>query len=168
MNTSNRSFSQQALGFAGWLGLCIVASALGAIASINARDFYAELVRPEWAPPGWVFGPVWSTLYLCMAIAVWLVWRTPSVNRARNIALGLFVVQLAVNALWSWLFFAWHMGGAAFVDVVLLWFLIAATIAVFWQFSKVAALLLVPYILWVSFASALNFAVWQANPGLLG
>ena len=168
MKTSNRSFSQQALGFAGWLALCAAASALGAIASISAGEFYAELVRPEWAPPGSVFGPVWSLLYFLMAIAAWLVWRTSPANRERSVALSLFVVQLAVNALWSWLFFAWHLGGAAFVDVVLLWFLIAGTIAAFWRVSKVAALLLVPYILWVSFASALNWAVWQANPGLLG
>ena len=111
-----------------------------------------------------MFGPVWSTLYALMGFAAWLVWRSPGSTR---LALGLFGAQLAVNALWSWLFFAWHQGALAFADVLVLVALITATIAAFWRTSRLAALFLLPYLLWVSFASVLTWAVWKANPGLL-
>ena len=142
------------------------AAALGAWASRGAPAFYAQLNKPEWAPPAGVFGPVWSVLYLLMAIAAWLVWREPRAGE-RKVALTLFVVQLAFNALWSWLFFAWHQGALAFIDVLLLLVLIAATIVSFWRLSRVAAVLLVPYVLWVGFASVLTWAVWRGNPGVL-
>jgi len=158
----------QVLGFVAWLALCIATSAVGALASVNARTFYANLVRPEWAPPGRVFGPVWSTLFLSMAIAAWLVWRAPGQNNARSLALTLFVVQLVANALWSWLFFAWHLGIVALAEVLLLWLLIAATVCAFWRVTKVAALLLLPYLAWVTFASALNYMLWRLNPAILG
>lgn len=158
----------QALGFAAWLAPCIATGALGALASANARSFYAELVRPAWAPPGWVFGPVWSALYLAMAVAAWLVWRVPQPSRARSIALRLFGVQLVANALWSWLFFAWHLGGIAFAEVLVLWLLIAGTLVACWRVKPAAGLLLVPYLAWVTFASALNHTLWQLNPALLG
>jgi tryptophan-rich sensory protein len=157
----------QALALLGWLALCYLAAAIGAVASVNAPAFYGELGQPSWAPPAWLFGPVWTGLYTLMAIAAWLVWRAAPLAETR-LALGLFLVQLAVNALWSWLFFAWQLGGWAFAEVLLLWVLIAATIAAFWRFSRVAAILLVPYLGWVSFAAALNFWLWRANPGLLG
>jgi len=102
-----------------------------------------------------------------MGIAAWLVWRTGGF-RANRSALTLFLVQLAVNALWSWLFFAWHRGGLAFADIVLLWLLIVATFVSFWRVSPLAGALLIPYLLWVSFAAALNFSVWQLNPQVLG
>jgi len=156
------------MGFAGWLALCMATGAIGALASRHAEAFYAELSRPEWFPPGWVFGPVWSLLYLTMAVAAWFVWRVQRADAARTLALRLFVVQLAVNALWSWLFFAWHLGGAAFAELVVLWLLIAGTIAAFWRIQPVAGMLLIPYLLWVTFAGALNWTVWQANPGFLG
>jgi translocator protein len=139
------SSSRQIAGLAAWLFVTFVAAALGAAASVHAGTFYAQLLRPAWAPPGWLFGPVWSALYLAMGIAAWLVWRAAGFRAARA-ALTLYLVQLALNALWSWLFFGWHLGAAAFADVLLL---------------------LAPYLLWVSFASALNFAVWQLNPGSL-
>lgn len=161
------SRAAQAAGLAGWLALCFATSAVGALASRQAGAFYAELARPAWAPPAWLFGPVWSLLFLCMAVAAWLVWRVPHTGRGKAVALALFVVQLAANALWSWLFFAWHLGGAAFADVLLLWLLIAATMAAFWRISGIAGMLLLPYLLWVTFASALNWALWRANPGLL-
>jgi len=157
----------QLAGLASWLFLCFLVAAIGSAASINAGPFYAGLVRPEWAPPGSVFGPVWSVLYLMMAIAAWLVWRVGG-YRAANTALTLFLVQLALNALWSWLFFGWRLGGPAFVEVLLLWASIAATLVAFWRIKPVAGLLLVPYLLWVSFASALNYTVWQLNPQFLG
>lgn len=164
----SRPMHHQAVGFAGWLALCIATSVVGAIASTDAGAFYAELVRPAWAPPGWVFGPVWSVLFLSMAIAAWLVWRVQEATASRLVALWLFGAQLAANALWSWLFFAWHQGGAAFGEVLLLWLLIACTIVAFWRVKPLAGLLLLPYLLWVSFASFLNWVLWQANPGLLG
>jgi tryptophan-rich sensory protein len=167
VHRANRSIPIQALALVGWLALCYAAAAVGAIASVNAPAFYGELVQPSWAPPAWLFGPVWTTLYTLMAVAAWLVWRAAP-SFATRLALGLFLVQLAVNALWSWLFFAWQMGGWAFAEVLLLWALIAATIVAFWRHSRLAALLLVPYLGWVSFATALNFWLWRANPGLLG
>lgn len=154
------------LALAGFLLLTGAAGALGAIASIDAREFYATLNQPAWAPPAAVFGPVWTVLYGLMALAAWLVWRERGFARARG-ALGLFLVQLAANALWSWLFFAWHRGAWAFADIVLLLVLIVATLIAFARIRKVAALLLVPYLAWVAFATALNYSVWQLNPRLL-
>ncbi len=160
------SAPRQALGLLGWLLLTFIAAALGAAASADAGAFYAQLVRPSWAPPGWLFGPVWSILYALMAVSAWLVWRARGFARART-ALTLFVVQLAANALWSWLFFVWREGGLALADVLMLWILIAATIVWFQRVSTLAGVLLYPYLAWVSFASALTFAVWRLNPGLL-
>jgi tryptophan-rich sensory protein len=158
--------SRQIAGLVAWLFVTFVAAALGAAASVHAGTFYAQLLRPAWAPPGWLFGPVWSALYLAMGIAAWLVWRAAGFHAARA-ALTLYLVQLALNALWSWLFFGWHLGAAAFADVLLLWAAIVATLVAFRRVRPLAAWLLAPYLLWVSFASALNFAVWQLNPGSL-
>lgn len=157
---------QQLGAFLVSLVVCYAVAALGALASITARDFYLQLERPAWSPPGAVFGPVWSVLYTLMAIAAWLVWRAGGLAGARY-ALGLFLLQLACNALWSWLFFAWHLGGLAMADIVLLWVVLLATLLAFRRWSRAAAWLLVPYLAWVSFAGALNFAIWRANPGLL-
>ena len=158
---------QQVFGLVGWLLVSFTTSAIGAIASIQARSFYSELVQPEWAPPGWLFGPVWSTLFLLMAIAAWLVWRKGGFS-VQRIALGLFLVQLAVNAIWSWFFFVWHVGAIALINIVVLWVLIVAMIKAFWQVHRGAAMLLVPYLAWVSFAGFLNYSVWQLNPTTLG
>ncbi|MCC8537943.1 TspO/MBR family protein [Xanthomonas axonopodis pv. poinsettiicola] len=155
------------VGLLGWLALCYAVAGLGAMASLQAASFYAELVRPAWAPPGWLFGPVWTVLYGMMAVSVWLVWRRGGWTGARA-ALILFVAQLALNGLWSWLFFAWHLGAWAFADIVALWLVLAATIAAFAKRHALAAWLLVPYLAWVSFAAALNFSVWQLNPQVLG
>lgn len=159
--------NKQILGFVAWLAVSFIAAAVGSAASIQAGPFYAQLVRPEWAPPSDVFGPVWTILYALMGIAAWLVWRVGGFRAART-ALTLFLVQLVVNALWSWLFFGWHLGGAAFADIVLLWVLVIATLVAFWRVRPLAGVLLIPYLLWVSFASALNYSVWQLNPQLLG
>lgn len=149
--------------------VCIVvafaAAAVGSIASIRAAEFYQELSRPSWAPPASLFGPVWTFLYFCMAIASWLVWREGSAHRSS--ALAVYLVQLGLNALWSWLFFAWREGRWAFVEVIVLWAAILLTIILFWRIRKAAAFLLFPYFLWVSFASCLTFAVWKRNPHLL-
>lgn len=161
------SKGKQVVGLAGWLAVAFVAAAIGALASVRAASFYAQVTQPTWAPPASVFGPVWTVLYAAMGVSAWLVWRSGGFRDNRQ-ALTLFMVQLAVNALWSWLFFAWHRGGLAFADIVVLWVLIVATIALFWQRRPLAGALLVPYLLWVSFASALNYAIWQLNPQILG
>lgn len=159
-----RTWSAELVGLLGWLLVAFAAAAVGAIASVNAAAFYAELSKPPWAPPAEVFGPVWTVLYLLMGVSAWLVWREPRPSRG---ALVLFGVQLAANALWSWLFFAWHRGALATVEVLLLLVLIIATVRAFWQSSRLAAALLLPYLLWVCFASALTWSVWQRNPGVL-
>jgi tryptophan-rich sensory protein len=156
------------IGLAGWLVLAFLTAAVGAVASANAGSFYNELVRPTWGPPAWLFGPVWSVLYLFMGISAWLVWREHGFDRAR-VALGLFVIQLVANALWSWLFFFWKQGGWAFIDILILWLLVAATIIQFWrQPARIAAILLIPYLAWITFAAFLNLSVWQLNPAILG
>lgn len=147
--------------------ITFLAAAIGAAASVRAQSFYEQLSRPDWAPPASVFGPVWTTLYALMAIAAWLAWRAGGWRAARG-ALVLYVVQLALNALWSWLFFGWRLGAWAFAEVLVLWAFIAATLVAFWRIRVAAGLLLVPYLLWVSFAAVLTHAVWQRNPGLLG
>jgi benzodiazapine receptor len=155
--------SRQLKGLAGWLLLAFAAAAIGGFASAQARTFYGHLNQPGWAPPGWLFGPVWSVLYLLMGVAAWLVWRRRAASGVIA-ALGFFVVQLAANALWSWLFFAWHRGALAFADIVLLWLLIAITLVMFWRVRPLAAALLLPYLAWVSFAALLCYATWQLNP----
>ncbi len=158
---------KQVIGLVGWLLLSFAAAAIGALASVQAADFYRQLAQPSWAPPASVFGPVWSVLYVLMGVAAWLAWRDGGWHRQRGV-LVLFVLQLAVNALWSWLFFGWHRGALAFADIVLLWLLIVATVIGFWRVRPLAGALLLPYLGWVSFATALNFAVWQLNPQILG
>jgi benzodiazapine receptor len=158
---------RQIAGLVGWLIVSFIAADIGGAASVQAGPFYAQLVRPDWAPPPSVFGPVWTVLYALMAIAAWLVWRVGGFRAAR-FALTLFLVQLALNALWSWLFFGWHRGGLAFADILVLWPMIVATLIAFWRIRPFAGALLVPYLLWVSFASALNYSVWRLNPQVLG
>lgn len=158
---------RQILGLAGWLALVFAAAAIGSAASVEAAPFYQQLERPGWSPPGWIFGPVWSGLYLAMGVAAWLVWRRHGLGGPR-LAFLLFLAQLALNALWSWLFFAWHDGASAFADILLLWALIVVTVIAFWRLQPLAGALLLPYLGWVSFAAVLNYDLWQRNPGLLG
>ncbi len=152
--------------------ICFGAAALGAIAtSQSVMTWYRTLERPTWAPPDWLFGPVWTLLYAMMAVAAFLVWRRgfgvpgqiPDLRPAARIALVVFGVQLALNALWSWLFFAMRSPLAGLVEIVVLWIAIAATIALFWPLSRVAAGMMVPYLAWVTFATALNGALWWMN-----
>ena len=163
---TQRSVLAQVLGLAGWLALTFVAAGIGAIASIDAATFYSQLDRPAWAPPGSVFAPVWSVLYTLMGVAAWLVWREQG-DRPVVVALSLFVVQICANALWSWLFFVWRNGVGAFGEALVLLALIIATIVSFWRANRLASLLMLPYLVWVCFASALTWSVWQSNPGLL-
>jgi benzodiazapine receptor len=160
------SMQKQLFGFAGWLAVCFAAAAVGGLASANAGDFYQQLSRPTWAPPSWVFAPVWTLLYLLMSVAAWQVWRGRGFRKTQ-IALSLFLTQLAVNALWTWLFFFWHRGALAFGEILILWSLILCTIFTFWRVRPIAGALLIPYLLWVSFAAALTYEIWQRNPAVL-
>lgn len=152
-----------------WIGLivavviCFGVAGVGSIATTSGvPGWYATLAKPSWTPPGWVFGPVWTVLYLAMAVAAWLVWREGGL-RANRMELTLFGVQLALNGLWSWLFFGLERPSAAAVEILLLWLAIAATTVVFWRRSLAAGVLLAPYLAWVSFAVALNWAIWRLN-----
>lgn len=161
------SRGRQALGLAGWLVLCFLAAGIGGLASANAAGFYGGLTRPDWAPPAWLFGPVWTTLYALMAVSAWLVWRRGGWAALPG-ALGLFVAQLAVNASWSWFFFVWHLGAVSLAVQLVLLALVLATLAAFWRRSALAGALLLPYVAWLGFATALMTAVWRLNPAQLG
>jgi len=142
------------------------AAATGAVASSQAGDFYLRLSRPSWAPPAAVFGPVWTVLYILMAVGAWLVVRARGWPAARP-AITLYAVQLVFNALWTWLFFRWRLGGPALAEIVLLWVLVLATVLTFGRARRLAGALLLPYLAWVTFAAALTHAVWRRNPGVL-
>lgn len=157
----------QALKLIAAMALSYTAAALGAVASVSAKSYYASLQQPDWAPPGWLFGPVWTSLYTMMGIATWLVWRkTKTGDVAKELAV--FCLQLAFNGLWSWLFFKWQLGAAAFADILLLLALIVLNVSLYWRRNKWAGLLLLPYLIWVTFAAALCYTVWQMNPQQLG
>jgi tryptophan-rich sensory protein len=158
--------TRQILGLVGWLAVSLAAAAVGGLASADAGAFYRELIRPAWAPPSWLFAPAWTLLYLLMGIAAWLAWREGGFRKA-SAALTLFLVQLAANALWTWLFFVWRRGALAFAEILGLWVLILCTIVAFWRLRPLAGALLFPYLAWVTYASALTYAVWKRNPGLL-
>ena len=150
-----------------WIGVSAAAGVVGGLASIDAATFYSRLELPPWAPPPWLFGPVWTLLYLLMGIAAWLVWRRRETGGV-SLSLVLFPAQLVANALWSWLFFAWHRGAWAFADIVALLVLVAATAVAFARVRTAAGVCMIPYLAWVAFAGMLNLWVWRANPALLG
>ena len=158
--TADRSAWKTVLALAGWLLLCFSAASLGAV--FMPGDWYLTLKKPSWNPPGWIFGPVWTALYTMMAVAAWLVWRRGGFAAQRR-PLALFLTQLGLNAAWTPLFFGLRRPGIAFIEIVLLWLAIAATLAFFRPVSHVAAWLLAPYLAWVSFAAMLNFALWRLN-----
>ena len=154
------------LGLVVSLLITFAAAAIGGWASIDAQEFYGQLIRPPWAPPPWLFGPAWTMLYLLMGVAAWLVWLAPRVDGTRP-ALAWYGAQLVANALWSWLFFGWRLGALAFVEILILWVMIVATTVAFWRIRPLAGVLLVPYLGWVSFAAALTWSVWRQNQALL-
>lgn len=140
------------------------AGVLGALFTMPAiTTWYAALTRPDFSPPNWVFGPVWTTLYLLMGVAAFLVWRSGLQEKAVRVGLGFFVAQLFLNSLWSIFFFGLQSPGLAFGEIILLWLMIVMTIRYFAKVSKTAAWLMAPYILWVSFAAYLNYAIWMLN-----
>ena len=154
---------RHALGLAVSIVICFGAAWLGSLLTgPSVGGWYAALRKPPWTPPNWLFGPVWSALYLSMAIAAWLVWRKVELPGAK-LALLLFAVQLALNIGWSGIFFTLHMPGAALVEVLLLWISILATAVAFWPLSRAAAWLMTPYLVWVAFAATLNYAIWKLN-----
>ena len=152
-----RSLGKLAMAFL----VCFAASAIGGLfTATSVGSWYLEIQRPSWNPPSWVFGPVWTSLYAMMAVALWQVWRS---SKPKGLALKLFAAQLFLNVLWSILFFGLKSPGLALVDIVLLVLCIAATSRAFYRVRPVAGLLLLPYLLWTSFATVLNGAIWSLN-----
>jgi benzodiazapine receptor len=159
------SLLQQCVSLAVFVLICFAAAGLGGLVTAsNIPNWYAGIAKPTWNPPNWIFGPVWSCLYLMMAVSAWLVWRQAGLARAK-LPLALFAIQLALNSLWSVLFFGLHSPGMAAVEIVILWLAIVATMVAFFRCSKIAGWLLVPYLAWVSFAAVLNFTIWRLNAG---
>lgn len=147
-------------GLAVFVLVCFAAAGVGSAFTARSLDpWHAELRKPSWNPPNWLFGPVWTLLYLSMAVAAWLVWM----KGGSACALALFAAQLALNVGWSGLFFGLRSPGAAMVEIVVLWVAIVLTASAFWRVTPVAGWLMVPYLGWVTFASALNFAIWRLN-----
>lgn len=149
------------------IGFIVLSEGAGIIGSIFTTSaigtWYTTLTRPDLAPPNWIFGPVWTTLFFLMGVAAFLVWRQGWQRSTVRGALGIFFVQLVLNTLWSIIFFNFQALGAALIEIVVLWCAICATIAAFGKVSKPAAWLLVPYIVWVSFAAYLNYMFWVLN-----
>jgi tryptophan-rich sensory protein len=155
--------AREALGLIGFLGAVFLVAALGSLATAGeVGDWYAALEKPAWTPPGWVFGPVWTVLYLLIAVAGWLVWRRAG-WRGAPVALGLFCLQLSLNGAWSPVFFGLHEIGWGLAIVAGLWVAVLATILAFWRVTALAGALLIPYQVWITFAAALNFALWRLN-----
>ncbi|MBS1717361.1 MAG: tryptophan-rich sensory protein [Armatimonadetes bacterium] len=141
--------------------IAIAAGALGGIATSKViPTWYAGLKKPAWNPPSWVFGPVWTVLYIMMAVAAWLVWERSGLT---GLAPVFYFVQLGLNVLWSFIFFGMRKPGPAFAELVVFWLAILATMVAFWQIDPIAGLLLAPYLLWVGFAGVLNFTIWRLN-----
>ncbi len=144
--------------------ICELAGGIGSVFTTpSINSWYRQLTKPQIAPPNWVFAPVWITLFALMGISAFLVWRNYLNQKEIKIALGIFIGQLVLNVLWSIIFFGLHSPGAAFIEIIFLWIAIFATIISFAKISRLAAWLLIPYILWVTFAGYLNFAFWFLN-----
>lgn len=164
---SRFGLGRQIVGLIVCLIVCFGASAIGSAATIaEIGGWYATLEKPSFNPPNWIFGPVWSLLFLMMAIAAWLVWRKSGLAGAKS-ALIVFLAQLIANVMWSVLFFGMHRPDLAFFEICFLWLLIAITIGLFFRHSKLAAALMLPYLAWVSFAAVLNFTIWRLNAGVM-
>ncbi len=159
----NQSPLKDGLGLLLFLGLSFAAALIGSLFTGAAiTTWYDTIAKPSWTPPNWIFGPVWTLLYLAMAVAAWLVWRQAGWSQAAT-GLTLFFVQLVLNAAWSALFFGARNPGLAFAEILLLWCAILATLLAFWRVRPLAGMLFVPYLAWVTFASALNYAIWRLN-----
>lgn len=148
------------IALVGWIALSLGAGLFGS--QFMPGAWYAALDRPPWTPPNWLFGPVWTTLYVLMGIAAWRVWLRRDTSSVRG-ALAMFLVQLVLNALWSWIFFGLHMTGVAAIEIAVMLVAIIITTILFWRIDRIAGLLLTPYIVWVSYATALNISIWLRN-----
>lgn len=145
--------------------ICQLAGVIGSIFTSSSLDsWYLMLEKPSFNPPFWVFFPVWTLLYTLMGISLYLVWERGMQRREVKIGFFLFGLQLGLNTLWSFLFFGLKSPYYAFLEILILWVAILLTIMQFWRISKSASLLLIPYILWVSFAALLNYQIWVLNP----
>jgi translocator protein len=147
------------LALAAFVAAAALAAAIGGLGVSGTTEEYRSLRQPAWAPPSWLFGPVWTVLYATIALAGWLVWRRVGFTAA----LWVWTAQLVLNAIWTPLFFGAGQYGLAFADIVLLWAGVVATIVLFWRIRRAAALLLLPYLAWVTYAGALNLAIWLLN-----
>jgi tryptophan-rich sensory protein len=149
------------LVLAGLIVLCLAVGGIGGFATQSSVEgWYRTIVKPDWTPPDWVFGPVWTLLYIMMAVAAWLVWQTRGATRP---AMVMFFAQLALNLAWTLIFFGARSPGLALVEVAALWLSVLLTLIAFYRHSRPAGLMFVPYLAWVSFAAALNAAIWQMN-----
>ena len=150
----------------GWVVVTLAAGVIGNILSgVSESQFYQQLQQPSWAPPPSVFGPVWTTLYVMMGTAAWLVWRKRGFKGARA-PLVFYLVHLIANAAWTGIFFGLEAPGAAFAEILVLWVMIAVLISMFWSIDRIAGMLLIPYLGWVTFATALTWTLWRLNPGM--
>jgi tryptophan-rich sensory protein len=149
------------------LGFIVLIELIGNIGSLATFSqitiWYSTLAKPSFNPPSWIFGPVWTILFALMGVALYLIWSKGMQKKEIRSAVAVFSLQLALNVLWSFIFFGFHQPGLAFIEIVLMWVAIVATIRIFYRISKPAGWLLVPYLTWVTFATVLNFAVWQLN-----
>ena len=165
-STRNRNLkgpARSALVFLAFVAACFGAALVGSAFTIpSIPEWYGSLVKPSFTPPNWLFGPVWSMLYLAMAIAGWLVWCRQRESFV-TLPLALFGGQLVLNVLWSILFFGLQAPGIALVEILTLWVAIFATLLSFWRICKIASWLFLPYLAWVSFAAVLNFEIWRLN-----
>lgn len=148
------------LALAGWILLSFLAATIGGLAAPGA--WYERVNKPSWNPPNAVFAPVWTVLFIMMGVAAWLVWQRRG-QPGVTLALTLFVGQLCLNVLWSWLFFHWHRMDLAFYELLVFWVVILATLLAFWRVRPLAGWLFVPYLLWVTFAGYLNLTLWRLN-----
>jgi benzodiazapine receptor len=149
---------------AGLVAICLGIGALGSWATALAPlGWYDTLAKPPWTPPSWVFAPVWTVLYVMMAISTWLVWRKDARFSGVRVALILFAAQLLLNGLWPFLFFALQSPGVALIGIALLWLIVALTLYAFLNLSRIAGILLVPYFLWTTFSVVLTVAVWRLD-----
>lgn len=148
------------------VALVISIALVAAVAAFGGRfgpgAWYAQLAKPPWTPPNWLFGPAWTVLYILMAIAAWLIWKADDFRSVR-VPLLFYAVQLVLNALWSLAFFGLHRIGLALADIVALWGAILVTVLLFWRVRVPAAVLLIPYLGWVAFAGFLNYSLWRLN-----
>lgn len=151
---------QKYAGLLGWILLCSLAGAIGA--SFEPGAWYETIIKPSFTPPDRVFSIVWPVLYLVMAVAAWMVWKEFGFEEGRR-PLKWFMVQLMLNAVWSWLFFGTHNVGPALAEMVLLWSAVIFTTLLFWQYNRWAGWLMVPYTIWITYAVALNYAIWELN-----